>query len=113
MKDLNLTVLNLATTSDEVPVFNSAERSELGIAAIEAPATLTTNTGQFEMSDNGVDWQAVQDNFGSLITFSLVAGRITILPPTTTYFVKPYIRLKLTNAVSADRVFKVYFREVS
>lgn len=112
MIDVSVTISNLGTTSTSAEVGSSASRAELAIVAIESPATLTSNTGTLEFSSDGSTWQGLIDAYGVAITFPLVQGKMTMVRPVDHCIVKRYVRLVTTNAVSADRVFKIYAREV-
>ncbi len=113
MKSINITVANGQTTSAAVEITGSlASNSELAIVAIDSPSGLTTNTGTFEWSDDGTTWMSVIDIYSATISFPVVASKKTMLKPVDWCIPHRYIRLVLSAAVSADRQFKVHFREV-
>lgn len=112
MIDFSVTIPINTNTSNSYEIPSSSGRAELAVVAIESPTTLTTNVGTIEISDDGTTWKGLLDIYSASITFPLVQSKITMVKPVDHCVVKRYMRLVTTNNVTAERVFKIYLREV-
>ena len=104
--DQALAVVTIAT-SDTVSASIYLKNGVAG--AIITPSSLTSTTLSFQVSNNDVDYTALYDTSGSLISYTVAANRV--IPLSKEIFgAFPYLKIVTGSSEAANRTFIVLIR---
>ena len=114
---LDVTVRSGATVSDFVPVPGKGIPGDFAVCAVALPADVDGTVAGIEWSFDGTTVYAPLASAGTALTFTIADAAsskngLVMLDPVNFSITLPYVRMYTATQATADRAFKVGFRQV-